>query len=128
MEKFLKTFKGKEHNYILTALLAIFVVFPVQIPEIVAQLVNNIIGKVIVIIISLNLFLINPMVGSIGLLAVYELIKRSENTQIQSPSHKYLPSEKNKFNHLSKVNQFPVTVEEMVLEFLRLKFLLWEYN
>ena len=115
MTKFLKKLRGKEHNYVLAALLAIFVIFPVSLPHIVAEMVNNIIGKVVVILIALNLFLAHPMVGAIGLLAAYELIKRAEHTQISQPTHRFLPSETKKSSNMSKYNQFPVTVEEMVI-------------
>ena len=106
---------AKHHHYILTALLAIFVVFPISLPEFVAELVNNVLGNVVIIIVALNLFLVHPMVGSLGLLAAYELIKRAKNTMIKHPRHRYLPSEAKKTAHLNKYNQFPVTVEEMVI-------------
>ena len=115
MEKFLKKLRGKEHNYVLAALLAIFVIFPVSLPHIVAEMVNNIIGKVVIILLALNLFLAHPMVGAVGLLAAYELIKRAEHTQVSLPTHRFLPSETKKSSNLSKYNQFPVTVEEMVI-------------
>jgi len=47
MEKFLKKLRGKEHNYVLAALLAIFVVFPISLPQIVAEMVNTLIGKIV---------------------------------------------------------------------------------
>lgn len=115
MEKLLKKLRGKEHNYVLAALLAIFVIFPVSLPEVVAEMINTIVGKIVVIIIALHLFCVHPMVGALGILAAYELIKRAEHTIIKQPSHRYLPSEAKKTTHLSKYNQFPVTVEEMVI-------------
>ena len=61
MEKFLKNLRGKEHNYVLAALLAIFVIFPVSLPQIVAEMINTVIGKVVIVIIALNLFLAHPI-------------------------------------------------------------------
>ena len=55
------------------------------------------------------------MVGAIGVLAAYELIKRAESTTINQPSNRFIPSEKKKTSNMSKYNQFPVTVEEMVI-------------
>ena len=118
MNNLLKLLKKKDaqyHHYILAAAMAIFIVFPVSLPEVVAEMVNNTIGKVVVIIVALNLFLVLPMVGSLGLLAAYELIKRSETTMVKYPKHRYLPSEAKKTAHLSQYNQFPVTVEEEVI-------------
>lgn len=118
MKNLLKTLHLKDaehHHYILTALLAIFVVFPISLPEALAEMVNTIFGKVIVIVVALNLFIMHPMVGALGLLAAYELIKRAEHTMIKNPKHRYLPSEAKKTAHLNKYNQFPITVEEMVI-------------
>ena len=63
MEKLLKKLRGKEHNYVLAALLAIFVIFPVSLPEVVAEMINTIVGKIVVIILALHLFCVHPMVG-----------------------------------------------------------------
>ena len=115
MRKFLKKLRGKEHNYVLAALLAVFVVFPVSLPQIVAEMINTVVGKVVIILVTLNLFLAHPMVGAIGILAAYELIKRAENTTISQPTHRYIPSETKKATSLNKYNQFPVTVEEIVI-------------
>jgi len=106
---------AKKHHYILTALLAIFVVCPISVPEQVSVMVDNTIGKVVIILAALNLFFMHPMVGSLGLLAAYELIKRSENMVIKQPTHRFLPSEAKKTANLNQYNQFPVTVEEMVI-------------
>ena len=46
MEKLLKKLRGKEHNYVLAALLAIFVIFPVSLPEVVAEMINTINKKI----------------------------------------------------------------------------------
>jgi hypothetical protein len=106
---------AKKHHYILTALLAIFVVFPISIPEQISVMVDTTVGKVVIILAALNLFFMHPMVGSLGLLAAYELIKRSEHTVIKNPTHRFLPSEAKKTANLNQYNQFPVTVEEMVI-------------
>ena len=107
--------KGLKHHYVLALLFAAFVVLPIQLPEFVAEMVNTTLGKVVVIILALNLFLVHPVVGSMGVLAAYELIKRAEHTVIRNPTNKYIPSEAKKTRELTKMNQFPVTVEEMVI-------------
>ena len=111
----MKKLRGKEHHYVLAALLAIFVVFPISLPQIVAEMVNTLVGRIVIILLALNLFLAHPMVGAIGVLAAYELIKRAESTTINQPSNRFIPSEKKKTSNMSKYNQFPVTVEEMVI-------------
>ena len=113
--KSLTSLKGKGHDYVLSLLLALFVAFPVQIPDTLAEMVNNVVGKIVVVVIALCLLKRGAVVGSIGLLAAYELIKRSSLTVVKEPRHRFIPSEAKKAAHLNKYNQFPVTVEEMVI-------------
>ena len=110
--------KKKEYvYYLLAAVLCMFIVMPVSIPNEVASLVDTFVGKVVVVIVALNLFFAHPVVGAVGIIAAYELIKRSEGKGSSVPAalQKYIPSEANKTSTLSRVNQFPVTVEEIVV-------------
>ena len=106
--------KGNQSSYVLAALLAIFIVFDISVPDPVAELVDTIVGKLVVILVALNLFFLHPIVGALGLVAAYELIRRAERAP-PSMARKYLPSEKKKSVELSKINQFPLTVEEEVI-------------
>ena len=72
-------------------------------------------GRVVVIIGALSLLFAHPILGVLGIVAAYELIKRSENTTGTGPLRKYLPTESKKNQHLTAMNQFPVTVEEQVI-------------
>jgi hypothetical protein len=115
--KQLKLKDAEYHHYILTAVLAIFIVFPITIPDVLADIINNTVGKVVIVIIALNMFLLHPMVGALGLLAAYELIKRAETEKhdVRHPKHRFMPIEAKNTAHLSEYNQFPVTVEEEVI-------------
>jgi hypothetical protein len=115
MAKVLGGFKSKEYNYILAVLLALFIIFPVQLPDIVNEMVSSVAGKIVVIVITLNLFLINPVVGTLGLVAAFELLKRASNTPLSLPMNRFIPSELVKSTNLNKFNQFPVTLEEVVI-------------
>lgn len=117
MAKLLSIPKNQTGYYIMALLLCIFIVFPISIPREFAQLIDTTIGKIIVAIIVLNLFISNPLVGSISIIAAYELLRRSAGH-----AHKYsgvhkknIPSEKVKTANLTSFNQFPVTVEEIVI-------------
>jgi len=112
------TIQKKEYiYYLLAAVLCLFNVMPVHIPNEVASLVDTLVGKVVVVVIALNLFFAHPVVGAIGIIAAYELIKRSEGKGSRVPAalKKYVPSEAKKTSNLSRVNQFPVTIEEIVI-------------
>jgi len=107
-----KIMKKDSHHYVLAALLIIFIVSNIRVPSIVGELVDNVVGKVVVIMIALSLFAAHPVVGAIGLVAAYVLIKRSEGYKAVE---NYIPSERKKSQVLSAINQFPVTVEEEVI-------------
>jgi len=80
----------------------------------IAAMVNTIFGKVVVVILALALFGAHPVIGALGLVAAYELIKRSER-QKKPAAGAYIHTEAHKARTLSALNQFPVTVEETVI-------------
>lgn len=109
--------KNQTGYYIMSLLLCIFIVLPISIPPEFAKLVDTTIGKIVVAIIVLNLFMSNPLVGSIGVIAAYELLRRSAGhaSKYSGIHKKNIPSEKIKTRNLTSFNQFPVTVEEIVI-------------
>ena len=117
MAKLLNIPKNQRGYYVLALLLCMFIVFPISIPKELARLVDTVIGKIIIAIILLNLFISHPLVGSIGVVAAYELLRRSakQSHQHVGVNKKNIPSEKQKTGNLTSFNQFPVTVEEIVI-------------
>jgi hypothetical protein len=118
MKNLLSIPKGHGHYYILSLVLILFIIFPVDIPKELGSLVDSVLGKIVVVVLVLNLFMANPVLGAIGAVAGYELVKRSAgHAGAESTSMaKFIPSEKNKTNNLNIYNQFPVTVEEIVIK------------
>jgi len=112
MADLFKIMKKDTHHYVLAALLIIFIVSDVRVPAVVGELVDTIVGKIVVVMLALSLFAAHPVVGAIGLVAAYQLILRSQGLQAVSL---YIPSEIKKSQTLSAMNQFPVTVEEEVI-------------
>ena len=115
MEKFLNSLMKDKHHLILTLLLSIFILFDIKVPLVLAELVDNPIGKIVVAVLSLCLLSTNALAGVIGLIAAYVLIQRSADSTGTAAEKNYLPSEAKKSNHLSAMNQFPITVEEEVI-------------
>tara|TARA_B100000902_G_scaffold376934_1_gene408628 strand:- start:851 stop:1291 length:441 start_codon:yes stop_codon:yes gene_type:complete len=115
MEKFLKSLMKDKHHLVLTALLSIFILFDIKIPLVLADLVDNPIGKIVVAVLALCLLSINALAGVVGLIAAYVLIQRSGDATGTIATQNYLPNEEKKSTHLSAMNQFPVTVEEEVI-------------
>ena len=112
MTDLFKIMKKDTHHYVLAVLLIIFIVSDVQVPGIIGELVDTILGKIVVVMVALSLFAAHPVVGAIGLVAAYQLIMRSQGLQAASI---YIPSEIQKSRVLTAMNQFPVTVEEEVI-------------
>lgn len=110
-----KSVMKSNHHLVLTILLCVFIVFDIQVPGALANMIDNPIGKISVAALSLCLLSMNTLLGVIGLVAAYVLIQRSANTTGTQAEKDYLPSEAKKKAVLSAMNQFPVTVEEEVI-------------
>ena len=63
---------------ILAILFVIYLIMGYKTPEPVANVVDTLIGKIVIIIIALALFAnVNPVLGILGLLVAYDIIRRS---------------------------------------------------
>jgi len=107
-------FNDKRH-YVLAAILAIFIVMDIKVPPNVANLVDTIVGKVIVIMVALSLIAINPMVGILGVIAAYELIRRSSSSSNIFSNLNFIPNEKNKESEMQVYQNNEISVEEEVI-------------
>ena len=110
-----KSVMKSNHHLVLTILLCVFIVFDIQVPDALANMVDNPIGKIAVAALALCLLSMNTLLGVIGLVAAYVLIQRSANTTGTQAEKDYLPSEAKKNTVMSSMNQFPMTVEEEVI-------------
>jgi len=115
MENMFKSVMKNKHHLVLTILLCVFIVFDIQVPNALANMVDNPIGKIAVAALALCLLSMNTLLGVIGLVAAYVLIQRSADTTGTQAEKDYLPSEAKKKAVLSAMNQFPMTVEEEVI-------------
>lgn len=118
MKNLLKIPKKHMHFYLLSLVMILFIVFPVEIPSELGGMLDSMLGKLIIVVLVLNLFMAHPVVGAIGAVAAYELIRRSSGMAgVGSTMLKqYVPSEKKRTGALNSFNQFPITVEEMVVK------------
>lgn len=108
-----------KHHLILVVILVVYILMNVETPEMMAPLVNNLFGKIVIVLIVLGLFKhcesgpLGTIIGVVGLIAAYELIRRSSDNVTML---KYLPSsEKKKIMDFEKYNEFPKTLEEEVV-------------
>jgi hypothetical protein len=102
---------------LLLVIFVIYIIFNIQTPEPLANLIDSTLGYVIIIglfaFMAVNL---HPLVTLVGIFAIYLLFKRSSIATGSLAMTKFLPSENVKTQHLSAFNQFPVTLEEEVVQ------------
>ena len=108
--------KANRHQLLLSSLFLLYIVFNVRTPALLATLVDNLAGHVVIIILAIGLMLYaNPVLGVLGLITAYELLKRSSVATGTHAIRNFLPSEIKKGQHFTAFNQFPVTLEEEVV-------------
>jgi len=109
----------KEHRgeLILTIIFIIYLILGNRTPQPVAFLVDNIVGKVVIFIIVIYMFLyMNPILAVMALLVAFDLMRRSTMTVSNDLIQSYIPSEENKMNQFTAFNQFPYTLEQEVVK------------
>jgi hypothetical protein len=111
-------------QFILMLLFVTFLVTGYRMPDSVAEVIDTTAGKVVVIVGALSLFAYsNPILGVVGLLVAYELIKRSYQVTGTAALEAYYPTEEKKWSPFSPMHQFPYTLEqEMVKKMTNIKF------
>ena len=103
-KQFLK--QNKPEHLLFVLLLAVFIILDVPVPDAVGKLVDTTLGNLIVVIIALAVALHhNMVVGLVGVIAAYELIRRSNKSGIPVSVRRFVPSEKNKMQEFERLNQ-----------------------
>ena len=111
LKKLIATENG--HQIILGVVFLIYVVGSVPTPDFLAQMVNTSVGTAIVVILALSMLgCCNPIVAVLGLVAAYELVKRSGNAAPLA----MVPSEVTKLAQMERYNEFPKTLEEEMVQ------------
>jgi len=113
MKNLLKMLPSNPSYLVLSLLMIVFIVMEVTPPSNICMLVDTIVGKAVVIMVALGLFSLDTLMGIVGIVAAYIFIMRcSKKEEVRT----FSPSEMKKSKHLSAMNQFPMTVEEEVID------------
>jgi hypothetical protein len=118
MDSFSSLFK-KEHmgELILVILFIIYLVMGYKTPEPVANLVDTLVGKIVIFVIVIYLFMnSNPVLAVLALFVAFDLIRRSSAATGIDALQQYAPSEEKKMSQFSAYNQFPYTLEQEVVK------------
>ena len=107
----------KRHEMLLGLIFVIYILMDVDTPKSLAELIDNVYGNAIVAIFAITLFAhTNPVVGILGIIAAYQLVKRSSVETGPHGIRNYRPSEDKKMMDFAKCNDFPVTLEEEMVD------------
>jgi hypothetical protein len=118
MESLTSLFK-KQHmsELILAIIFIIYLIMGYKTPEPIANIIDTILGKIIILIIVISLFVYsNPLLAVLSLFVAYDLIRRSSVSTGIDALKQYLPTEEHKSSQFSAFNQFPYTLEQEVVK------------
>jgi len=109
--------KRNMSQLILVILFLIYLILGFKMPDSVANLIDSSAGKVIVALVALLLFgYSNPILGVLGILVAYQLIKSSSEKTGMAALEKYYPTEEKKWSPFTPTHQFPYTLEQEVVK------------
>ena len=117
MESFSSLFK-KEHmgELVLVILFIIYLILGLKTPEPIASLIDTLVGKIVIFLIVIYLFMhSNPILAVLSLFVAFDLIRRSSMATGLDALQKYAPSEQKKMSQFTAFNQFPYTLEQEVV-------------
>ena len=118
MNSFTDLFK-KEHmgQLLLVILFIIYLIMGYRTPQPIAQAVDTLVGKIIIFIVVIYLFMnANPVLAVISLFVAFDLIRRSSVATGSDALLRYTPCEEQKSSQFSAFNQFPYTLEQEVVK------------
>lgn len=111
--------KMKQNDLILVGLFVIYLITNMHLPEGLNELIDNSIGNIVIILGALILFLnSNSVVGILGFLVAYELIRRASTSTGTDAIVKYIDTEEKKVNKMKSYQPVvpDVTLEEEVID------------
>ena len=116
MNKLLKSLLREKHHSILAVLMALFIILDVKIPFQMANLIDTIVGKTVIIILIFALLTFNKFVGVLAIVAGYMLVMRSMN-MTGNKNMRYLDNENTKYHKMQNLNvKHNRSVEEDVID------------
>lgn len=121
MEYFNELFEKKNMGQlILVILFIVYLLIGIETPESIANIIDTLPGKMIVILVALFLFAYsNPILGVLGIFVAYHLLKNSSMSStliINNTLDSYYPTEQKVWSPFTPTNQFPYTLEQEIVK------------
>jgi len=108
--------KRNMSQLLLVLLFIVYLVMGLKMPDAVANIIDSPAGKIIVALIALLLFgYSNPILGVLGILVAYQLIKASSEKTGMAALEQFYPTEEKKWSPFTPMHQFPYTLEQEVV-------------
>lgn len=100
----------------LAILLIVYLVLGFRTPDAVAGMVDTLVGRIVMFVIVIFLFLhANPLLAVLALFVAFDLMRRSSVTTGIDALQKFAPSEEKRTSQFTAYNQFPYTLEQEVV-------------
>ena len=118
MEGFSELFKKENMSQLaLAVLFIIYLIMGYKTPEVVAGVVDTLVGKIVIFITVITLFMhANPILAVLSLFVAFDLMRRSSAVTGIDALKKYLPTEQKKMSQFTAFNQYPYTLEQEVVK------------
>jgi hypothetical protein len=102
---------------ILVILFIIYLIMGYKMPQGVATAIDSVFGKVAVAVIVLLLFAYsNPILGVLGVLVAYQIIKSASEKTGMAAMEQFYPTETKKWSPFAPAHKFPYTLEQEVVK------------
>ena len=100
----------------LAILLIVYLVLGFRTPDAIAGMVDTLVGKIVMFVIVILLFLhANPLLAVLALFVAFDLMRRSSVATGIDALQKFAPSEEKRTSQFTAYNQFPYTLEQEVV-------------
>lgn len=101
----------------LMGLFVLYLVLGLQMPSMVATMIDTMVGKLFIVMSALWLFAYaSPLLGVLGLLVAYQLIRQASIKTGIAALEEYAPTEAKKWSPFTSTNQFPYTLEQEMVK------------
>ena len=109
--------KRNMSQLILVVLFIIYLIMGFKMPGPIANIIDSSAGKIIVALVALLLFgYSNPILGVLGIMVAYQLIKSSSEKTGMAALEQFYPTEEKKWSPFTPMHQFPYTLEQEVVK------------
>jgi hypothetical protein len=109
--------QGYMGELVLGIIFIIYLILGLKTPEPIASLIDTLVGKIVIFIIVVYMFLYtNSILAVLSLFVAFDLIRRSSMATGIDALQKFLPTEETKSSQFTSLNQFPYTLEQEVVK------------